>query len=614
VGDVVVRLHIVPAVRPDEFLVVEALATIQSFTDVAAVLSPPTLQGRRSAEAEIAIANAGNSHTDADVAVSAGELVVSIDHARVALPANSTESVDLGVRAKSLLWRGEAAQHPFVVTVTPEDEHAISLSGTFTQVPILPGWTFKAAIGLAAVAALVLVLWLGAIMWGGLGAAPVAATVSPSATATPTPTPDPVNVVAMDVVFENEGAKAGDPVIVVLEPKVEGVADDARLAVEIVWPETLVLSDDDCAGWVAPDGGETDRELQGRPQSGDECLIDPSRSGGDAELTFTSPPSGLTDEVSAEATRVVAIEDGEVSALETGAGSDFGEAVATPIVLEPYPFWMEVVDADPAEEPPGEEPGASVIIHRTLLGGGTDEPATIAFEVNAPAFVDGIDDTRGCNIALDLEASTCTVAIGGSDDPENITRPVRVWFDPNDARGVGILSVHGVALSIGDHDVPTTELGQFIRGAEGLLVSDSIFGVDVRLDSDDSGHGETVTATVEVTASELPAEIESYQDGSWTLGLELTWPSGLVLEGQPAGCTSFVGRLCTLPGPDPGEKPAVTLSFTVDDPFDGGEVGARGATLTYDPTTAADRRDGREQGAVSLPPHWIGSDAETFPF
>ena len=45
VGDLIVRFHIVPAVSPDDFLVVEAIATIQSFSDVAALLSPHVAAG-----------------------------------------------------------------------------------------------------------------------------------------------------------------------------------------------------------------------------------------------------------------------------------------------------------------------------------------------------------------------------------------------------------------------------------------------------------------------------------------------------------------------------------------------------------------------------------------
>ena len=318
VGDMIVRFHIVPAVRPDEFLVVEAIATIQSFSDVAAVLSPPALEGRRSAEAEIAIANAGNAHTYADVAVSAGELVVSIDHAQAALPASSTESVDLTVRARELLWRGDPVQHPFVVTVTPEGQPAISLEGTFTQLPLLPGWTFKAAIGVAAAAALVLLLWLGAVFWGGLGQGPAAETVAASPTESTAP-PTPVDV-AVALTPPDGTARAGDPTVATMEVDVVGAPDDALVAIKVTWPPVLALVEDECESWVDPG---TDGEPAGLPQSGDECLVDPSAGPDDqvgADLTFITPPAGLTTEsdvvVDAAATRLVIVDGDDVETIE----------------------------------------------------------------------------------------------------------------------------------------------------------------------------------------------------------------------------------------------------------------------------------------------------------
>jgi len=231
VGELIVRFHIVPAGQPDEFLVVEAIATIQSFSDVAAVLSPPAIQGRRRAEAEIAIANAGNAHAYADVSVSAGELAVSIDQAHAALPANSTESIDLKVRANGLLWRGDPVQHPFVVTVTPEDHSSISLEGTFTQLPLLPGWTFKALIGVAAALALLLVLWIGAAVLGGLGAPAKTVAATPTETATSTPEPATIDISLTAATTPTAGSVA-----TTLEVEVDGAPDDSFVAVAVTWP------------------------------------------------------------------------------------------------------------------------------------------------------------------------------------------------------------------------------------------------------------------------------------------------------------------------------------------------------------------------------------------
>ncbi|GAA3204332.1 hypothetical protein [Microbacterium terregens] len=595
-GDLIVRFHIVPAGQPDAFLVVEAIAMVQSFSDVSAMLSPPDLEGRRSGVAEVTIANAGNAHTNAEVSVSAGELALFVDQSRAALPAHSTESVKLSVRARSLRWRGEPTQHPFVVTVAPEGGQAISLDGTFTQLPILARWALGAAISAGAVAVVALVVWLGAVALGGVPGSASTPSATPSATSeTPQPEPD----VRMVVVATTDEVRAGDPVAVSLEPVIEEAPANSLLAMEVEWPEGLVLADDECEAWVEPD---TDLVLEGRPRSGDECVIELAGGRRDAELTFATPPAGFVGEVTARANRLVTLASGEATTLETGPDADFGTAAAADITLPPYPFWMEVIDLEPSDG----GPDATVIIHHALRGDGTDQEVTMAFQIVPPAFVAGILDTDVCD---EREDTNCVVYFGtDADEERNTTRQIDVWFDPHDARGVGPLSVEGSSLT----DVPANEVDRWIRGAEGLLVSERMFDVDVRLDSDeDPGQDETVTATIDVTAVEPTGEVTAYTEGSLTLGLELNWPAGLVPVGPPAGC-ALVDRVCTLAGPDPGTPATITMRFVVADPFDAGEVRASGVTLSYDPTTAADRRDGRTRPAVGLPHHWIDSDAEWF--
>ena len=599
-GVLIVRFQVVPAGRPDEFLVVEAIVTIQSFSDVTAVLSPPALTGRRSGKAEVAITNAGNADTYAEVSVSAGELSPFITQSRVALPAGSTESVELSVRAAALLWRGEPVQHPFVVTVTPEGEQSISLDGTFTRLPVFAKWAFVAAISAAAVIVAALLVWVIVAALSGISGPEggETTTASPSeAPAPPRPEPDVEMVVAVSA---DDAVRAGDTVAVALKPDVKKAPKGSLLAVEVKWPEGLVLTDDECEAWVAPD---TDRALKSRPRSGDECVLTLSGRGSDAELVFATPPAGFTGAVSAGATRLVTLDRSEVTTLATGPDSDFGAVAAADITLAPYLFWMEVVDAEPSDW----GPDAKVIIHHVMRGDGTDREATMAFHIAPPAFVDRIVEARGCN---SFEDSTCSVYFGtDSGDPTNTTWEVDVWFAPDDARGIGTLSVTGASLT----GVASNEVNRSIRSGEGVVVSERMFGVDVRLDSDeDPAQGESVTATIEVIPLEIPAEVSSYADGSWILGLELAWPGGLRPVGTATGCT-LVDRICTLPALAPGETATIRMAFVVDDPEGSGEVRASGATLSYDPTTAADGSDDREQPRVSHPSHWIGSDAEWFP-
>lgn len=595
-GDLIVRFHIVPAVHPDEFVVVEAIATIQSFSEVAAMLSPTTLEGRRGGSAEIAIANSGNVNAEADVAVSAGELAVAIDHAHATVPAGSTEDVELHVRVNRLQWRGEPVAHPFTVTVAPEGDAAISLQGTFTQLPVVSGWALKAALGVAAALVLLGAVWLSVLAWGNVSGRPVADTSTPTETATAEP-------VAVSMAFDvDHVAKAGDAAVLVLGAEVDGAPDDAVLAVAVEWPDELTLADSTCEGWVGP---EIDRELQGRPRSGDECLIDPSRSRSEAELTFSTPPAGFGGDVTAAATRLVTIEDGEVQEIEPEAEADFGEAKVT-IDVQPYPFWMEVAVSDPTHDGRRD---ATITVHRTLLLDGNDQAAEMAFDLHWPEFAD-LTDVEGCD-GYDSHGAVCTLFF-----PSDLASwTVTASFDAQeDARDAGLVSVRGVSLSVGHESVPQSEVGTQVRGAEDLLVAaDGLFAVDVTLDPDEAQPGESVTATVEVTQTGFPADVKAFRDGSWMLGLELSWPEALVLNGEPQGCASFVGRVCELPGPDVGRRAVVTMRFTVaDDAFENGEVRANGAALTYDPSTDADRLDRRDQATISLPPRWIQSDAETF--
>jgi hypothetical protein len=599
VGDLIVRFHIVPAGRPDDFLVVEAIVTIQSFSDVAAVLSQPALEARLNAAAEITVANAGNAHTYAEVSVSGGDVSLSIRESHVSLPAGSAENVHLRVRPRSMLWRGAPIQHPFVVTVSPEGGQAISLEGTFTQLPILPRWGPAAAIALGAVAVVALLVWLiGPLALGGAGETPAeseSASTTESASSAP-PEPD----VRMAIEYAGAGeVKAGDDVAVNLEPDVDGAPADSLLAMEVEWPEELSLAESDCEAWTAPRGESV---LQGRPRPGDECIVNTSGAGSDALLTFATPPEAVAGAVSVGATRLVTLDDGDVTTLETGPGSEFGED-SVPLELTPYPFWMEVRDRGPASEPWN----ARVTVHRDVRGDDADQRSRMSFDVGLPSFVNGV-----LNSTCDRrESTTCTVIFSSDPaDEEYTTKVIDLQLDVDEGGGIGPITVTGASVD----DVAPQEVDQWVRGAEALLVSESLFGVNVRLDADEQpGEGGTVTATIDVSGVELPAEVETYTGGSWLLALALDWPEGLEPVEPADGCT-LVDNVCTLPPLDHGEDAQVTIEFDVDDSVDEGRIRARGGTLSYDPTTADDRSDGRTQPAVTLLPHWIGSDTETFRF
>lgn len=599
VGHLVIRFEIAPAVHPDALVTVEATATVRPFSEVDAALSSPNLEGRRSDTTDILIANSGNAHVYAQLAVSAGDLAVSMERRRVTIPAGSTESVELGLRARGVLWRGEPAEHPFIVTVTPETAAPVRVEGTFTQAPMFSPRGFTAALAVAGALVVLLVVGLAALAWNARS--PDDATQS---TANGTSAPAPVDV-AVELAAGELG-QAGDAAVAVLDAQLDDAPEDALVAVAVHWPAELALADSTCERWVGP---EIDRELQGRPRSGDECLIDPSDSGSGTELTFATPPAGFSGMISAGATRLVTLDGEELEELETAAESEFGQADLT-IELRPYPFWLDLTITEPSDSDEGERQ-ATIGVHRTLSGDGTDEAARMAFELLLPGFAE-LDFLDGCDAIGDDDA-TCVVFFGADLDFWEVTATFETDVDAPQA---GLVSAQGVELSVDDVAVPPSQLGEQVRGAEALLLSGDLFPVDVELDTDEAEAGEPVTATVEITHTPLPSDVESFREGSWVLGVQFTWPEALILNGAPGGCASFDSGVCELPGPAESGHAVITLRFTVaHDVYESGDVAVTGAGLVYDPTTAADERDGRRQPPVELPAEWIGSDtAEFFPF
>jgi hypothetical protein len=590
VGDMIVRFRVVPAGRPDAFLVVEAIAAIQSFSDVAAVLTPDAVEAFRSATAEVTIANAGNAYTYAEVSLSAGELALSINESHVALPADSAETVGVRVGARSLLWRGSPQQHPFVVTVSPEGGETISLDGTFTQRPLLPRWSRTAAIAIGAAAVLALVVWMAVRALGGVIGPPDAEeSTTPTPTPSATPLPEPEVRVSVDApgIEESHG---GDPVSFALEPDVAGAPAGSRLGMKVEWPPELDLTDWDCEDWVAP---ENDRVLEGRPQPGDECVVRTSAVGSDAiTLTFATPPEGLPEEeLSVSETRLLMFDDDQATEVETGLGARFGDSDPVEFDLPSYPYWMEIEDSFPS----ANDGDVEVTIHRR---DDSDPNARLTFEVGLPDFVTGISHSfNGC---LDRVGTTCVVAFDSEAETERV---VKFALDVKDGGGIGAMRVDGISL-----DGVSEDVSQQVRGDEGMLVSERMFAVDMRLETDEPQSGrETVTAIVEVSGVELPEESTDYRGGSWEQKLRFEWPEGLVPDSGPPNCDLIATEgLCTL-HVAPGESERVELQFIVDDPAGEGAIGVRGAELSYDPTTDADVGDGRVRSPETRPAHWIGS-------
>lgn len=635
VGEMVVRFRVLPAGNPDDFLVLEAIATIQSFSDVAAVLLPPTLEGRRGASTRISVANAGNAHAEADLAVSAGNLELTIDRPRVALPAGSTQEVGLRVHARSVLWRGDPEQHDFTVTVTPEGQPSATLEGTFRQLPLLPGWTFVAAIVGAAVIGLGVFIGAAILLWNGITgvARPVATTEAATETATPTPTAEPVTV-DTQLTAPADPDPAGGSVVATVAIDAADAPQDALVAVTVTWPDQLALASDSCLGWL--DASTDDLltpETPGLVRPGDQCLIDPGALRAQADLAFTGPREGFSETVSATASRLVSIENGNVAEVEPGIRRSSDEQLL--VTLDPPPFWLQVEQYRP--EPESSTRLFVVAVHRSLDA--NSEDAQLAFRISTPDFADppnlyGAYLVGGAGACVFVpEDDVCVVDFPVDVEPFNqgsgrwvdgaletqwVFVPVQV---PTDESAAGIVSIEAVGITQGDDELGAGETAALVPPASGPLVLGSdLFPVDVEFDPSSAANGDEVQATVALTAAMFD-DRPAAEDGSRLIQVEFSWWDQINLVDEPVGCAEYDAgaRICTLEEPAVGEEyPDIVMTFTVDDDatFDGtdrADLLAKVSVLTYPPEDADDLTGGDDVPG-GWPVRWDATEIQSLSF
>ncbi|RXZ50174.1 hypothetical protein [Agromyces binzhouensis] len=629
VGEMVVRFRVVPAGNPDDFLVLEAIATIQSFSDVAAVLSPPTLEGRRGASTRISVTNAGNAHAEADLAVSAGNLELTIERPRVALPAGSTQEVGLRVHARGVLWRGDPEQHDFTVTVTPEGQPSVTLEGTFRQLPLLPGWTFVAAIVGAAVIGLGVFIGLAVLLWNGITgiARPVATTEAATGTPTPTPTAEPVSVVT-ELTAPADPDPAAGAVVATVAVDAADAPQDALVAVAVTWPEQLALAGDSCLGWLdASTDDLREPDAPGLVRPGDQCLIDPGTLRPEADLEFTVPPEGFSGTVSAKPTRLVSVDDSRVSEVDPGIGPSFAERVE--ITTDAPPYWMQVEAYRP--DPESSTRQYVMAVHRSLDANSDD--ARFAFRIATPDFAEppnlfGAFLQNGAGACVSVEEDVCVVDfpvdvpsaeqgsgrwVGGALETQWIFVPIRVPVGESDA---GLVSLEAVGITEGDEEL---DAGLVPPAAGPLVLGADVFPVDVEFDPASAAPGDEVQATVELTAA-IFDDRSAAEDGSRLIRVKFDWSDRIDLVDDPIGCATYDGRerVCTLEEPADGELPDIELTFSVDDDatFDGtdhADLLAKASVLTYPPEDEDDLAGGADVPG-GWPIRWDATEIQPLDF
>lgn len=162
-GDLPFGVRVIPSERPDEVVVPEGVVQIHPFSETTAEILPRTSRGRRSAKHEVAIDNRGNTPlkvgvngTDPD-----GALAFQARPPTLAVPPGEALFVNMKVKHRRTLWRGQPVTRPFQVLVVADSHPPVTLDASTLQDPIVPRWAGRALlvclIGLVALGA----LWFG---------------------------------------------------------------------------------------------------------------------------------------------------------------------------------------------------------------------------------------------------------------------------------------------------------------------------------------------------------------------------------------------------------------------------------------------------------------------
>lgn len=181
-GDVPFAVVVEPQEHPNDVVVPEGMAHVQSFGDLTAELTPRTSHGRKVGHHSLAVDNRGNQPVVLSLAGKDpdGALDFRFSPQTLTVEPNSASFAKVRVRNVERLWRGASRTRSFSVVATLASAAApaggraapglfeqatpvASVEGMTVQDATLPPWLGKAILGVAALALGCAALWLFAM-------------------------------------------------------------------------------------------------------------------------------------------------------------------------------------------------------------------------------------------------------------------------------------------------------------------------------------------------------------------------------------------------------------------------------------------------------------------
>ena len=161
-GQLPFGVHIISKEDPQGSVVEEGVVDVAPFSDVFAELAPRTSRGSRRASHDLAIDNRGNAPINATLSAVDPDRLLNFDvrpPGVVAEPGTATFA-KVAVRPRKSFWRGPSQTRPFQVLLEGAGPTPVTVEGTMVQEAILPPWTLRALLVIAAALIALALIWL----------------------------------------------------------------------------------------------------------------------------------------------------------------------------------------------------------------------------------------------------------------------------------------------------------------------------------------------------------------------------------------------------------------------------------------------------------------------
>ena len=164
-GPTALSVRVIPQGAPDDAVVAETIATVQSFDDRRITTLQPVQRGRRRRTFEFMVENHGNNLASCRLHLvdASNRVDGSFDPPAVGVAPGAASLVRLQLRAKSGLFRRAERQLDFEIEATEPDHEPATGRATLMQTPTIPARLAWQVVVFAAAGAAIVAAWFGVV-------------------------------------------------------------------------------------------------------------------------------------------------------------------------------------------------------------------------------------------------------------------------------------------------------------------------------------------------------------------------------------------------------------------------------------------------------------------